>query len=150
MNIREHCARYQDAVSRKDWDAVEALFVRDAVIRTPLRGDVDVKDFHAFLFQHIKQGAARFPNVFEEKTNPSRISLQFSYTFLTNSTLLGGLDGVAVFEYDDNRQQFTGLRVEYDATVIRKLLAMENIDLPSRTGDSSGSNEGDSTKPVGY
>lgn len=133
MQMRELCARYQQAVNEKDLTSVEALFMRDAVVTAPIRGNVGVREFHAYMFQHVKQGAARFPSVFSEKTNPSRISLQFSYTFLTRSATLGGVDGVAIFEYDDVTQRFRSLRIEYDATVIRRLLETENIPVPMRT-----------------
>jgi hypothetical protein len=135
MNMRALCARYQQAVSSKDLASVEALFLPGALVATPIRGEVGVRDFHAYMFEHVKQGAARFPNVFREKTNPSRISLQFSYTFLMQSATLGGVDGVAEFEYDDDWQRFRRLRIEYDASGIRRLLEAENISVPGQTNE---------------
>lgn len=135
MDMRQLCAQYQHAVSKKDLAAVEALFLQDAVVSTPIRGVVGVTDFHDFLFRHAKQGVARFPNVFVEKVNPSRISLQFSYTFLSQSAILGGVDGVVVFEYDDSLERFRSLRIEYDAAVIRRFLELENIVLPGHASD---------------
>lgn len=138
MNMRAHCARYQRAVSSKDLASVEALFLSGALVTTPIRGEVGVRDFHAYMFQQVKQGVARFPNVFGEKTNPSRISLQFSYTFLTKSATLGGVDGIAEFEYDDDWQRFRRLRIEYDSSGIRRLLSAENIAVPTQAGEPGG------------
>lgn len=72
-----------------------------------------VKDFHDFLFRHAKQGVARFPNLFAEKVNPPRLSLQFSYTFLSQGAILDGVDGVVVFEHDDSFGRFRSLRIEF-------------------------------------
>ena len=130
MDIRELCTRYQHAVSNKDLAGVEELFLPDAVIDSPIMGITGIRDFHAYLFQQTRQTSARFPNVFEEKTNPPRISLQFSYTFLTQSVALGGIDGIAIFEFDEIRQRFKSLKIVYDPSGIRKLMESEDIALP--------------------
>ena len=83
MYAFELCEKYQDAVRRKDLDAVQDLFAPDAIIESLVQGALGVDEFHLRLFRTKTQAIAKLEEVFDgnrELNVTQSIILQFTYT----------------------------------------------------------------------
>jgi hypothetical protein len=115
--------KYETALSRNDLPAIEALFTPDATVTAPITGTLSVGKFHTFLFSNTKKASANLPNVIRRRNNPTTLTVQFSYTFLTTCGKVAVIDGAAVFEYDDEQQKFRKLTLVYNDSDMRLMMA---------------------------
>ncbi|WP_157691670.1 hypothetical protein [Noviherbaspirillum autotrophicum] len=122
MKSAELCEKYQDALSKKDFSAIQTLFTSDAVIKAPISGAVTVECFHAYLFCNTKKTMAKFPNVLKSRYKFASITMQFSYTLFIATGDAIGLDGVVAFEVDESVGKFKRMTVIYDASDLRRFM----------------------------
>jgi len=130
MTMTSLCEQYQEALGRKDLAFVLGLFTDDAVIRAPVSGAANVKDFHAYIFSNTKRTAMRFPNVIRRRDAPAAITMQFSYTLAIEGGHIVVLDGVANFEIDERAMKIKSLTFVYDPAEVRQLMAEAGIAPP--------------------
>ena len=122
MDVLDLCKQYQDALSRKDLSALERLFTPDAVVKAPISGTANVRQFHTYLFSNTKRNIAKFGNVIRPGGKSSPITLHFSYTLSIESGEVAVLDGVVQFEVDESLQKFKAISFIYDPTELRHLM----------------------------
>lgn len=123
MYSYELCRQYQDALTRKDLDAVLKLFVREATVQAPLSGTLNVEDFHKRLFSGSSSAIARLKHVFDGLGEPKTTALQFSYTWVFSDGSVVVMDGVSIFELaKDDNSKFKKLTIIYDPTNLRRHL----------------------------
>lgn len=115
--------KYEEALSRNDLPAIQALFTSDAVVTAPITGTLDVVKFHTTLFSYTKKASANLPNVIRRRKNPTALTVQFSYTFLTTCGKVAVIDGAAIFEFDDEQQKFRKLTLVYNDSDMRLMMA---------------------------
>lgn len=115
--------KYEDALSRSDHAGIQALFTPDATVTAPITGTMSVAKFHEYLFSYTKKAYANLPNVIRVRENPTALTIQFSYTFLTACGKVAVIDGVSTFEFDDALQKFRKLTIVYDDSEMRLMMA---------------------------
>jgi len=120
------CKKYEDALSRNDLPGILALFTPDAIVTAPITGTLDAVKFHTFLFSNTKKASANLPNVIRSRENPTALTVQFSYTFLTTCARVAVIDGVATFEFDDSQQKFRRLTIVYNDSDMSLLMAEQD------------------------
>lgn len=123
-------AQYREALGKKDVQEIEALFVPGAKVTAPISGEKTVNAFHHDLFAITGKAGVTFSNAFPQRSSASTATLQICYTFLTPAGRVGVIDGVAIFELDQKQGKFKSLRVIYNPSEIRQLMAEEQIVAP--------------------
>lgn len=130
MDVIALCQQYQDALSKKDLFTLERLFAPDAVVKAPISGTVNVRQFHTYLFANTKRNIAKFGNVIRPGGKSTPVTLPFSYTLSIASGEVAVLDGVAQFEIDESLQKFKAMSFIYDPTELRHLMDEAGIAPP--------------------
>lgn len=130
MGIEQVIAQYRDALGNKDIQAIEELFVPGATVTAPISGEKSVNAFHSYLFANTGKTGVTFSNALPQRSSASMATLQICYTFLTPAGRVGVIDGIAIFDLDQNLNKFKRLRVIYNPTEIRQLMAEEQIPGP--------------------
>ena len=120
MYAYELCRKYQEALNRKDLDAIFELFTLDACIKAPMLGELDVRTFHSRIIDSCGYAVTRLTNVFDGLHHARSIALQFQYTWPFPGGRSVSLEGVSVFEIDDAQKKFKRLTVIYDPTEVRR------------------------------
>lgn len=127
-------AQYREALGNKDIQRIEGLFLPGATVTAPISGKKSVNAFHSYLFANTGKTGVTFSNVLPQRSTAAVATLQICYTFLTPAGRVGVIDGVAIFELDQKRDKFKSLRVIYNPSEIRKLMAEEQIAGPDSDG----------------
>lgn len=123
-------AQYREALGNKDIQGIEGLFLPGAKVTAPISGEKSVNAFHSDLFAATGKARVTFSNALPQRSSASAATLQICYTFLTPAGRVGVIDGVAIFELDQKHNKFKSLRVIYNPSEIRQLMAEEQIAAP--------------------
>lgn len=128
MYAYELCRKYQDAVNRKDIDAVDDLFVPGAKVKAPLSGITEVRPFHAQLFAGSRHAIARLINVYDGVNGTRSIALRFQYTWVMKAEGTVVLDGMNIFEVAEDPRKFSSVTIIYDPTELRRNLIGKELE----------------------
>ena len=117
---KELCNHYLNALNEGSLDKVLALFTEDAVVHSPLYGEMPADAFYRDLFSDTRQSETQLLNVFDAADNGKALALQFHYRWTLQSGEVVSFEVVDVFELADNRDRFTRLTIIYDTWRIRQ------------------------------
>lgn len=130
MYSYELCRKYQEALNRKDLDAILDLFTVDASVKAPMLGELDVRAFHQRVFESCGFAMTKLTNVFDGLHHARSVALQFQYKWTYPSRRTVSVEGMSVFEIDEGRKKFNRLTVIYDPTEARRNLKNRSDDAP--------------------
>ena len=122
MYAYELCRRYQDALNRKDLKSILELFTNDASAKAPMLGEMDVVSFHNRILESGGYTVTRLTNVFDGLNHARSVALQFMYTWTFPAGRQVSVEGMSVFELNEERNKFNRLVVIYDPTEFRRNL----------------------------
>lgn len=114
------CTEYLDALNESDLEKVLSLFTKDAVVHSPLYGEMDVVSFYQDLFADTERSDTTLLNVFDSAENGNAIGLHFQYVWTLKSEEVVKFEVVDVFELSEDKSQFTKLTIIYDTYKIRE------------------------------
>lgn len=120
--------RYQRAVQENDADAILELFESDALVFSPLNGASNARAFHSKLFSKSSSSIVRLLNVFESVGRTPAVALHFSYTWILQGGVTLVIDGVTVFEVDEELGKFKSMVLIYDTAQLRRHLTQSQIE----------------------
>lgn len=129
MYAYELCRKYQEALNRKDLESILDLFTADATAKAPLLGELDVLTFHQRVFEPCGYAVTRLTNVFDGLHHTRSVALQFMYTWTFPAGRQVWVEGMSVFELDEERKKFSRLTVIYDPTEFRRDLKEDSAEL---------------------
>lgn len=69
------CTEYLDALNESDLEKVLSLFTKDAVVHSPLYGEMDAVSFYQDLFADTERSDTTLLNVFDSAENGNAIGL---------------------------------------------------------------------------
>ncbi|WP_156802320.1 nuclear transport factor 2 family protein [Leeia oryzae] len=118
--LKELCERYLDALNQGDLAAVMSLFTEDAVIKSPLYGEMPASTFYRDLFADTTRSVTTLKNVFTQSTQVPAVALHFSYQWTLKSGKQVAFECVDVFELSDSRDRFRQLTIIYDTAHLRE------------------------------
>jgi hypothetical protein len=121
------CVAYEEAISKKNVAEIEALFMPQALVESPILGTTGVIQFHDFIFSIATKLVIKL-GLSHRKTSASTIKTPFSYMFSIRNGGVAVLDGVVCFEIDKSLQKFKKMVVIYDARDLRRLLGEAGIE----------------------
>lgn len=122
MYTYELCRRYQDALNRKDLVSILELFTLDATAKAPMLGELDVLAFHNRVFESCGYAVTRLTNVFDGLNHARSVALQFMYTWTFPAGRQVSVEGMSVFELNEDQNKFKRLAIIYDPTEFRRKL----------------------------
>lgn len=117
---KDICNEYLDALNEGDLEKVLSLFTKNAVVVSPLYGEMDAISFYKDLFADTKKSDTKLLNVFDTSDKGDSIGLHFHYTWTLQSGEVVKFEVVDVFELSDDKSHFKKLTIIYDTYKIRE------------------------------
>ncbi|MCV6588959.1 MAG: nuclear transport factor 2 family protein [Marinobacterium sp.] len=114
------CKHYLDALNESSLEQVLALFTDDAVVHSPLYGEMSADAFYRDLFSDTQQSDTRLLNVFNATDDGKVLALHFHYRWTLHNGETVSFEVVDVFELSDTCERFTKLTIIYDTWRIRQ------------------------------
>jgi len=116
---REICKQYLDALNESSLEKVLSLFDPDAVVVSPLYGEMPATTFYSALFADTNRSETKLLNIFESISGVSSLALHFHYIWTLKSGKIVEFDCVDVFQITPDKNKFTKLKIIYDTEPIR-------------------------------
>jgi len=117
--VKEICKQYLDALNEGSLEKVLSLFDPNAVVVSPLYGEMPATTFYKALFADTNRSETKLLNIFDSISGNSSVALYFHYIWTLNSGKIVEFDCVDVFEITSNKKKFTKLKIIYDTVPIR-------------------------------
>ena len=113
------CKKYLEALNSGSLENTLDLFTKDAVVISPLYGEMLATDFYTELFQDTSNSKTTFLGVYEANGS-SNVIMHFNYqwTFKNNSVV--NFECVDLFELTEEGDRFEKLKIIYDTYPIRE------------------------------
>ncbi|SNS50838.1 hypothetical protein SAMN06265795_103132 [Noviherbaspirillum humi] len=128
MRLYELCRQYQRAIDAKDLSGVLALFTEDALITTPLSGQLPPLEYHRRLFAIARQSISRVLNVYEgTKGNPS-LALYLQHTLVLTNGKTIEIRAMNVYDATPGEDRFTSMNILFDGAAVSRRLTPEQLD----------------------
>lgn len=115
----EICRQYLDALDEGSLEKVLSLFDPNAVVVSPLYGEMPASTFYKNLFADTNRSETKLLNIFESISGDSSVALYFHYIWTLKSGKIVEFDCVDVFEITPDRKKITKLKIIYDTVPIR-------------------------------
>ena len=115
----EICMRYLDALNEGSLEKVLSLFDPNAVVVSPLYGEMPATTFFKVLFADTNRSETKLLNIFESISGNTSLALYFHYIWTLKSGKIIEFDCVDVFEITPDKKKFTKLKIIYDTVPIR-------------------------------
>ncbi len=115
----EICKRYLDAINEGSLEKVLSLFDPNAVVVSPLYGEMPATTFFKVLFADTNRSETKLLNIFESISGNTSLALYFHYIWTLKSGKIVEFDCVDVFEITPDKNKFAKLKIIYDTVPIR-------------------------------
>ena len=116
----EICNKYLTALNDGDLNKVLSLFSENAVVISPLYGEILAKDFYKELFSDTEKSETKLLTIFDSSKNDESIALHFLYTWTLQSEEIVEFECVDIFNLTKDKKLFTKLSIIYDTYHIRE------------------------------
>jgi len=113
------CMRYLDALNEGSLEKVLSLFDPNAVVVSPLYGEMPATTFFKVLFADTNRSETKLLNIFESISGNTSLALYFHYIWTLKSGKIIEFDCVDIFEITPDKKKFTKLKIIYDTVPIR-------------------------------
>ena len=113
------CKQYLDALNESSLEKVLSLFDPDAVVVSPLYGEMPATTFYKALFADTNRSETKLLNIFESISGVSSLALHFHYIWTLKSGKIVEFDCIDVFQITPDKKKFTKLKIIYDTEPIR-------------------------------
>jgi ketosteroid isomerase-like protein len=117
--INQLCQDYLRALNNGNLEDVLSLFFPDAVVVSPLYGEMEVMKFYADLFKDTNLSETSLLNVLSSNTNETVAALHFHYKWTLKNGKIVEFECVDVLELSDDKERFRKLKIIYDTAPIR-------------------------------
>lgn len=117
--VAEICRQYLDALNEGNLEKVLSLFDPNAVVVSPLYGEIPATTFYRDLFADTNRSETQLLNIFDSIGGNSTVALHFHYIWTLKSRKIVEFECVDVFEISPDRKKFTKLKIIYDTAPIR-------------------------------
>lgn len=99
-------------------DMILEGFADNAMVHSPLYGDVPAKDFYTRLFGDTRQSDISLLNIFESRENKYIAAVHFKYHWLLKNGTPTHFECVDVFKFDESGK-IDDLTIIYDTSKLR-------------------------------
>ena len=120
MNTLPHLFdQYLDALDQADLGKVLSLFEEDAVVISPLYGELPVADFYRSLFADTRESRTQLLNILESTNQKNIAALHFRFQWTLENAGYIDFECVDVFELNRSSNRFQKITIIYDTYPIR-------------------------------
>lgn len=113
------CQSYLSALNEGDLGKVLSLFTDDAMVHSPLYGEMSARQFYAELFEDTNESVTTLMNVFIPSGDKPSAALHFHYLWTLSNGVEVQFECVDVFTLTGDKQRFSGLTIIYDTHPLR-------------------------------
>ena len=110
--------QYLDSLESGNAEKMTRLFSDDAIIHSPLYGNVLAKVFFKRLFSDTHRSEITLLNLFNSLDKPDLYAAQFRYTWILKSGALTSFECMDIFQFNE-RDKITEMTIIYDTYQIR-------------------------------
>ncbi len=107
---------YLDALQNSDYEKITSLFTEDAVVKSPLYGEMKAREFYRILF---KETLSSRIDVIHICTRKGYAMAYFTYEWTVEDGSIHNFDCVDVFRFSE-KGKIKELSIVYDTHVVRK------------------------------
>jgi hypothetical protein len=123
MITKEHVLQqYLDNLSAANYDAVISLFTDNALVISPLYGQVPAFQFYKDLFKDTQSSQLKLINMFIGTYKPDTAALQFEYLWTMANGEVVTFEVVDIIDFDSNNK-IVKLSIIYDTYYVRPVFA---------------------------
>ena len=113
------CRKYLDALNEGCLEKVLSLFENNALVDSPLYGEIPATKFFTDLFADSSRSETSLLNIFESVSDDSSVALHFHYSWTLKNGRTVEFEVVDVFELALETGKFAKLKIIYDTAPIR-------------------------------
>jgi hypothetical protein len=119
MQVKLLCQKYLNALNEGSLDRVLSLFEKNAVVLSPLYGEMSAETFYRNLFVDTNKSETKLIQIFESTDNHLSCAMFFHYKWVLSTGKTVEFDCVDVFDLTSDRSQFAKLKIIYDTAFVR-------------------------------
>jgi hypothetical protein len=110
---------YLAALNAGDLNSILSLFDSNAVVVSPLYGQVPASKFYEGLLTDTKASDTHLVDVYESASNPRRMALHFLYKWTLKNRTVVEFECVDILELNQNKDKILKLKIIYDTQSVR-------------------------------
>ncbi len=118
MQIEKTIKEYLKGLEVGSYENIIKLFSPNAIIHSPLYGEIKAKKFYQDLFKDTSKSKITLMNIFVSKNNPKISAGHFCYDWILKDGTPTSFECVDVFRFDDDGK-ISELTIIYDTSKIR-------------------------------
>lgn len=119
MSVKSLCIQYLNALNEGNISQVLSLFTVDGTVSSPLYGEKSVVQFYEELFSDTSRSETRLLHVYDSTDSQDSVALHFEYKWTFSSGELVTFECVDVFFLNQDKSQFSSLKIIYDTAPFR-------------------------------
>jgi ketosteroid isomerase-like protein len=117
--VKDIYQQYLQALDEGSLKKVLSLFDDNAVVVSPLYGEMSAKTFYQELFADTTRSKTNLLNIFDSVSKKSSVALHFHYSWTLRSGKVVEFDCVDIFELTPDKDKIIKLEIIYDTAPIR-------------------------------
>lgn len=117
--VTEICRQYLEALNEGSLEGVLSLFTPEALVISPLYGEMPAADFYRDLFADTNRSETKLLNIFDADGRNYFVALHFQYRWTLKNGNVVEFECVDVFETTPDGKKFRSLKIIYDTAPIR-------------------------------
>lgn len=110
---------YFHGLEARSYEQVIALFSKDAIVHSPLYGQIKADKFYRELFADTNSSKITLKNVFVSENNSNIAAAHFLYEWTLKDGTLAPFECIDVFEFDSDNN-IIELKIIYDTWNVRQ------------------------------
>jgi len=118
MNKSDIIRAYFNGLEARSYEQVMSLFAQDAMVHSPLYGDVNAQQFYQELFAATESSVITLKNILVSTTNSHVAAAHFLYDWILKDGSPAPFECIDVFEFSDDNK-IIDLKIIYDTYFIR-------------------------------
>src|SRR3989338_189143 len=118
MQIEKTIKEYLKGLEVGSADKIIKLFSHDAIVHSPLYGEIQAKKFYQDLFKDTSKSKITLINIFVSQSNPNVAAGHFRYDWILKDGTPNSFECVDVFRFDEDGN-IKELTIIYDTSKIR-------------------------------
>lgn len=117
MELKEAIKKYLDALQKSDYENLINLFASDAIVHSPLYGEVEAKKFYKDLFKDTNKSVISLKEIFMSEDG-SKGAVNFLYDWTLSDGSPVSFDCVDIFKFN-SEGKIQQLTIIYDTSQTR-------------------------------
>ena len=113
------CKQYLDALNEGNLEKVLSLFAPNAVVVSPLYGEILATRFYIDLFADTNRSETNLLNIFDSDSENSSLALHFHYSWTLKDGKVVNFECVDIIEITPDTKKINKLKIIYDTAPLR-------------------------------